>query len=317
MNRYYNRYFRLVLSYLLFASAVMSFHSCIKDDDLQPCPPLRIDLSVKDKNYFNVDKVDTEVRLKEDLPFKSYVPTLYYRLERIDQGKDELAYETELQDVQTEESVLNLRVPADLPYGTYVLHVWGGLKNLNQLSADRKTLSLHPEETEGLDVYATSDTLTFDAYNNRFIAEMQRVKGKIVIEVHHLPQQIFTPSAEGGQTCRTLLALSDIASQSTTALRYDGKLSVSKDTECIQGDKVVSKMLAAPSALPEGSPFHLKIHNESSAHPTPIVPPMVRLTMRRNQLTAVRYVYDPCCCCFDVYVLINDNWELVHGMIIE
>lgn len=317
MNGSYKAFFKQGISCLLLLSAVSSLQSCIKDDDLQPCPSLQIDLSVRDKNYFNVDKVYAEARLSEDLPFKNYVPTLYYRLTRIDEGKNEVVHEVELHTIKSDEKTLHIDFPSDLPYGTYVLNAWGGLNDMDQLSADRQTLSLHPNQSEGLDVYATNDTIDFNAYNNLYQAEMERVKGKIVIEVHNLPQKIFTPSADGKPACRTLLTFDDLSAQSTAAFRYDGKLSVAKDSECTLDSMVVSKMIAAPSALPAGSPFNLKIYNEASEHPTPIMPPMVRLTMRRNQLSAVRYVYDPCCSCFDIYVLINDNWELVHGMIIE
>lgn len=39
--------------------------------------------------------------------------------------------------------------------------------------------------------------------------------------------------------------------------------------------------------------------------------------MRRNELTVLRYIYDPCCCRFAIYVLINDNWELLHALEID
>ena len=66
-----------IVSYFLFSLLVLS--SCVRDD-IQPCPPLQVHIVVKDKNYFNVDKVELEERKSEDLAFREYVPTLYYML---------------------------------------------------------------------------------------------------------------------------------------------------------------------------------------------------------------------------------------------
>ena len=38
--------------------------------------------------------------------------------------------------------------------------------------------------------------------------------------------------------------------------------------------------------------------------------------MARNTITVVKYVYVDDTK-FDIYVLVNDNWEEVHGLIIE
>ena len=41
------------------------------------------------------------------------------------------------------------------------------------------------------------------------------------------------------------------------------------------------------------------------------------MTMSRNELTILRYEYDPCCCRFKIFILINDNWETLHIMDVE
>ena len=63
--------------YMILAVAVLS--SCVRDE-IEPCPPLQVNITVKDKNYFNVDKVELEERLPEDLAFREYIPTLHYML---------------------------------------------------------------------------------------------------------------------------------------------------------------------------------------------------------------------------------------------
>lgn len=68
------------IGYILLSA--LTLVSCVRDEIL-PCPPLQVNIAVKDKNYFNVDKVELEDRLPDDLPLRDYVPTLYYRLNRI------------------------------------------------------------------------------------------------------------------------------------------------------------------------------------------------------------------------------------------
>ena len=66
----------------LFLASLLALSSCLRDD-LQPCPPLQVTLSVKDKNYFNVasaQKLGMAEPVDENLPFRSYVSTLYYVL---------------------------------------------------------------------------------------------------------------------------------------------------------------------------------------------------------------------------------------------
>ena len=39
--------------YILYALSAILLSSCIRDEIL-PCPPLQVNIAVKDKNYFNI-----------------------------------------------------------------------------------------------------------------------------------------------------------------------------------------------------------------------------------------------------------------------
>ena len=115
---------------LLLLSAPL-LASCIRDQ-LDDCPPLRVEIGVKDKNYFNVDKVDMEEQRSDSLAFRQYVPTLFYMLRDAATG-----------DVVEEQGVFPVEgdgktVPVDfcpcLPHGRYILTVWGGLDDLSAQS---------------------------------------------------------------------------------------------------------------------------------------------------------------------------------------
>lgn len=66
--------------YVLPVTVCLLWSSCIRDS-IPPCPPLQVTLTVKDKNYFNIDdavKLGLMERKAENLPFRDYVSTLYY-----------------------------------------------------------------------------------------------------------------------------------------------------------------------------------------------------------------------------------------------
>lgn len=40
--------------YIIYVLSLVLLPSCIRDEIL-PCPPLQVNISVKDKNYFNIE----------------------------------------------------------------------------------------------------------------------------------------------------------------------------------------------------------------------------------------------------------------------
>ncbi len=275
--------------------------SCIRDE-IPPCPALSVQISVKDKNYFNVRKVDLEQALSEDLAFREYVPRLYYRLCPL--GSDEAVAEQELFEVTGEDKTLSVRFPDELPHGTYVLTAWGGLKDLSSLDADRTSLTLHPGGSEGEDVYMTCDTLVYDAWNSSYTVEMERTKGKLIILASNLPGDI----AWSGKSVSGLYGTVD------TGFGYSGETAVTAEREWTPGAEVVTKTLLSPSR-PGGSTLKLSFYDSPERLTPAAVPDDVTITVRRNELTVLKYVYEEGR--FSVYILVNDNWEKVHDMIID
>ena len=80
--------------------------SCIRDE-LEECPPLSLNIKVKDKNYFNVDMVNLETRKSEDLPFKEYVPTLHYSLTDVE--TNEVMFHTDFETVRGDNAFRHIR----------------------------------------------------------------------------------------------------------------------------------------------------------------------------------------------------------------
>lgn len=280
---------------------LMVLVSCIRDE-IPPCPDLSVQIGVKDKNYFNVRKVDQEETLSEDLAFREYVPTLCYRLCPL--GSGEPVEERELFEVTGEDKTHSIRFSDQLPHGTYVLTVWGGMKDLSSLDADRTSLTLHPGGAEGDDVYMTCDTLVYDAWNYDYTVEMERVKGKLVVLAMNLPDDI----AWSDRTVSGLYGTVD------GCFAYSGMTAVSARSEWTPAKEVVTKTLLSPSHA-KGTTLKVNFYDAPEMTIPAAVPDDVTITMRRNELTVLKYVYEEGR--FSIYILVNDNWEKVHGMVID
>lgn len=284
---------------------VLALTSCIRDD-VPTCPPLSVEVAVKDKNYFNVHKVELEEALDEDLPFRTYVPTLYYRLCPL--GSDKPVAESEVFPVSGNGLTCPISFGSDLPYGTYVLTVWGGLKDHAPLDKDgnRRTAALHPDGKEGEDIYMTHDTLVYDMQHYDYTVEMERTKGKLLLWMVNLP----------AEAVRSEVAVFDLFSQVDYKFAYSGFAEVEAEYERQGETEWVTKTVLAPSALEEdGSVLDVNFR-ESAARATPLpVPYDVEIHMNRNELTAVKYVYERGD--FTIYILVNDEWEKVHGLEVD
>ena len=136
-------------NYLFYIVFCLAFASCIRDE-IQPCPPLQVRIAVKDKNYFNIHEVARlgyAEELAEDLPFREYVRTLYYVL--TDAGTGEVVVEQPLMTLTSGDAVLPVSFPQEMPFGEYVLTVWGNMQSMRPLADDATASELHLYNAEG------------------------------------------------------------------------------------------------------------------------------------------------------------------------
>lgn len=290
------------IAYILVSVVLLA--SCIREE-IEPCPPLHVNLVVKDKNYFNVDKVDLEERLSDDLAFREYVPTLYYKLREASTGR--VVVEKSLSEVTGNEKDYPVTFDDDLPHGTYILTVWGNLKDYTPLDTDRAAATLHPENAPGDDLYLTNDTLVYDAWNYNYTAELERTKGKLIIQVVDLPRKI-------NYSDKTIESLFQSVGCS---FNYTGKTSVHTQADWEAAAEIVTKTVLSPSIKEKGSRLNVNFYDNSERLVPTLIPDDVYITMRRNELTVLRYVYNDGKGDFNIYILVNDNWEQEHGMVIN
>lgn len=101
-------------NYIYLLTSLWLCISCIKED-IKPCPPLQINIEVKDKNYFNINNIELEEHKGENLPFKEYIPTLHYTLYDFNTGN--IVEQKNVFNVSGDEKTFQITFPENMPLG--------------------------------------------------------------------------------------------------------------------------------------------------------------------------------------------------------
>lgn len=300
---------RLLLS-LLVAGTTLT--SCIRDE-IADCPPLRITVTVKDKNYFNIDDVVAKGLIEkkdENLPFREYVSTLYY-IVRDEAGNTVAEHTTYTVEGDAKEETIEL--PASLPYGKYRVTVWGNMKSDRPLGDDPSTGDMESADAANNDIYLTEDEVDYRLGSEHHTVALERTKGRLLIKAEGLPDYVNLSEK----------TLADVYSIVSSGFDYSRLTDLFSRTRWTQPGEITTHTLACPSKEMEKSTLDVSFHNEGEARADgfhSLYPEEIKVTMGRNELTVVRYVYEPDGGGddgFNIYILVNDNWEVVHGMEID
>lgn len=284
---------------------------CIRKE-VPDCPPMRIQLTVADKNYTNIDQVAAltglDERANENLPFRSYVDQVYYALYRV--GETEPLKVEHLYEVTGEEATHELLFPQELPFGDYALVVWANIDGEQGIEFDGRpdTYHLHSEHQEGYDVYLGSDTLHYDLQHPHFTVPLRRVKGKLLILAEGLPSSVSLTHKEVNRLYDKVDAQWHYSGTESvhTIHRWDGT----------QREMFTDTYL---SPTQDNAYSEVKVHfvqSDSTLLPD-LQPAAINIHMERNEITVLRYVYDDTKGDFNIYVLIDDGWLLIHDMDLE
>lgn len=301
--------------YVLPVAMCLLWSSCIRDT-VPPCPPLQVTLTVKDKNYFNIDdavKLGLMERKAENLPFRDYVSTLYYIVHDAE-GKVVAEQKNTLVDNDDQTQLITL--PESLPYGKYTLTVWGNMKSDEPLGEDATTAEMEAVGAAANDIYLASATFDYRYGNEEHLLAMERTKGDLLIKAEGIPDNIDFSTKD----------IQDIYNFVDNGFQYSTLTDIHTELDWQEiRSEIKSETLMCPSPSYEGSTLSVMFIDKSAAgtqgratyHPT-LEPQDVNITMGRNEITILKYVYvdeggsgegD-----FEIYLRVNDNWELLHGM---
>ncbi len=297
-----------VIRPLLFTlTTLTTVTSCGIREDLPPCPPMQIDIVVKDKNYFNAIATDgIEPVRDENLPFREYVSTLYYRLDNAETG--EMVWEQTNFAVTGDDKVYSVTMPESLPFGKYTLTVWGNMQSDRPLSEDANYTEVTQNHAAENDIYVTTLNIDYNINNANFRAELERAKGKLIVMAENMPEDIDFSTKDMDGIYRYI----------GRGLNYAGETEFHTETEWSQPVEFSTDMLLCPSTGHEATTLDVNFYSTAEGDgQEPLQPEDIGITMSRNEVTMVRYVYQPKQDEFEIYVFVNDNWEKVHQMEIE
>lgn len=150
-----------------------------------------------------------------------------------------------------------------------------------------------------------SDTLMYDAYNYTHTLQMERTKGKLVVQSFNLPDNVNVSQFK----------IDHLFGQVDCTWTYSGQTEVTHPAEVNPAFEVVEKTLLSPSTEVKASVLQVGFYRKEGTHMELVLcPPDIDITLYRNQLTVVRYVYDAQNDDFLIYVLFNDSWQQIHGL---
>lgn len=301
--------------YVLPVAVCLLWSSCIRDS-IPPCPPLQVTLTVKDKNYFNIDdavKLGLMERKAENLPFRDYVSTLYYI---VHDAKGKVVAEQKNTLVDNDDQTQLITLPESLPYGKYTLTVWGNMKSDEPLGEDATTAEMEAVGAAANDIYLASATFDYRYGNEEHLLAMERTKGDLLIKAEGIPDNIDFSTKD----------IQDIYNFVDNGFQYSTLTDIHTELDWQEiRSEIKSETLMCPSPSYEGSTLSVMFIDKSAAgsqgraayYPT-LEPQDINITMGRNEITILKYVYvdeggsgegD-----FEIYLRVNDNWELLHDM---
>lgn len=295
---------------ILALSLVVVFSSCI-NDSITDCPPLKIKVVVKDKNYFNIDFIDLISPKDEDLPFGQYIPTLSYAL--IDRVSGKVVDSATIKTTNLVDNHFDLQFGSRIGYGSYRLSVWGGHEDDSRLSKGFKDMALHTVIGSGSDIYLSTKEIDYTPATDQHQMEMQRIKGKLLVYVENLPSKYKYIRSK----------ISGVYGKVTTLLEYSEEANVEAIHPINPEFSCLAKVHVAPSLKIDQSKLSLDLLEDNSVlrNENPLSENILDglpLAIKRNEITAIKIVYkgEP-----DgnhrLLALIDNSWEQIHNSEID
>lgn len=291
-------FFTIALSLI---SSLLLLTACVYDD-LPACPALTLHVGIKDYNYSNAAVFATESLRPTNGPLSTYVSTLSWCVTNVETGK--VVAERAAYLAPTDRQRDDIALPDTLPFGRYVVSVWGGMPK--GLEFPELTNLDDPAE----DPYLVHDTLIYDARHADHTLLLQRIKSKLDIRIEGLPDEAW--EASSSQKKET-----GLYEECDKSFAYEGEMQTGNRSRFSSHTGVTTYTVLPPSVGKDKTTVTIRIYDKQGNEIPQLTPRPVITTLYRNTITALRYVYVVEKQDYDIYVRINDGWEVINNMVIE
>jgi len=284
------KYFSLIILLLTICT------SCIKDD-LSDCPdPTFLNIIVEDKNYDNAAEIEDYTPVNENLPMINYVNPLSIWMHKV--NSDE-AKELAMNNDQTTYPISS----DSFSDGNYKLSVAGNyLLQVPENNSETAFISLHPDGTEGSDIYLGNDVFDIPLNADRII-NLNRTKGRLLLKFVDFPENIT----------RVNLTASNVYSTINSSKEYSGSTNVKKTFVPGQPDmfNYYSIMLApTPAETTTGITIEMLGENGDLIYTLT----NINLAIQRNHLSVLQARYIPEEERWEVSLFFDGEWKVIHNL---
>lgn len=247
---------------------------------------------MKDINYDNISNFP-HVEVKDrNMPFRSFVGTVYYVLSDVS-GKH--VKESSVLPVGGDGRTYTIPF-GDITEGEYVLTVWGNLTG--EFSAG----ALHPDGQEYTDVYAGSCTVCLDDAHRTAELGLERTKGLLLLSCSGFPDDVSWIKMSVSGVCRSVDA----------DFNYAGSVNVEK----VMPFQPFTTTLLSPS-VSGPTVLRLSFHTDNPAASDPfLILPDIDLSVCRNEISSVAIDYHDEAGMYEVRMFINGHWVTIHRLYI-
>lgn len=285
---------RLIHNFCMVVLLVI-ISSCIRED-LSGCPPsaYAVRVSVKDKNYSNVDNFSQLVRMPESSPFSSFEGTIYYILTDPSTGKT--IRESSITPLSGGEQTYSITF-GDVPDGEYRLTVWGNV------TSDYPIGVLHRDSKEYVDVYVGSATLKFGPNYQPVEIPLERTKGLLLLVCYNFPSAVTSIEQ----------SVNHIYPSVDANLNYMGDTNVLKR---VPFQTFITTALSPTSSGTSKVKLRFFADNLDAANPFFELPEM-DLAVRRNEVSAISVDYKAADGVWEVQAFIQGEWVTLNRLTIE
>lgn len=280
------------IRYLCMAVLLALTGSCISDD-LSDCPASQyvVQISVKDKNYKNIEDFPQLEFKEENMPFYRFEGTVYYILS--ESATRARIRESAVMTVNGEDRTYSI-IFNNIPEGEYILTVWGNMTR--EYSAG----VLHQDNKEHTDIYMVSRTLRFDRTYQTTELSLERTKGLLLLFCSNFPTVVTSIEQNINHLYQSVDA----------DFNYTGITNVEKRVPL---QTAVTTLLAPTS---EGvSNLKLRFYTDATRMTTPFLElPDMNLTIKRNEISAIAVDYKATDGVYEIWMFVQEQWTMIHRL---